>query len=462
VILFAIASLLIAQPAPDSLIITYRTDTLTSTELRIFPPPDAELPLYYQAAWGDGDTSDWVGPVQSRVDAGRYHQYRRSGEYEVSARVKDQAGRVSDWGKHLPVVVTTPVLKWSFSVGDTSPVVSSPAVDEKGNVYFGDETGWFFSLDPGGNLRWKYLTANAIYASPSVWKGLVYLPAIDSHQYCFDTQGKLRWKTYLGDELYGAAALDPKGNAYVTGDAGTLYAVAANGKLRWKYQVGEECSSAPSIGINGLIYVSAESVLCIDGRGRRRWGFSPPEEGYFYGSPVPDLKGSVYAGNDDGYLYLIGPDGRMRWRSLVPDEDEIRTEPCLGPGDTVYYGSEGYHLVRKAPKGQSEVMYEADDILIGTPAISDSGTVYFLPDDGVMYAQQSTGRLVWKADVAAEEKSLYYTSAPCIAPDGTVYVGSWDGAVYAFDGNGAPARSLWPQYRHDAQHTGRLTKPRRR
>ncbi len=462
-------SLLIAQPAasprppaPDSVIITFRTDSLTDTELRIFPPPDAKLPLCYQAAWGDGDTSGWTEPVRSRVDAGRYHKYRRSGEYQVRARVRDEAGRVSEWGRAHTVVVTDPVFKWHFPLPDTNPVVGSPALDEQGNIYFGDEIGWFYSLDPSGRLRWKYQTRDAVYASASTWKGLVYLPAIDSHLYCFDANGKLRWKTYLGDELYGAAALDPKGNAYVAGDAGTLYAVAANGKLRWKYRLGEECSSAPSIGVNGLIYAASESVFCLDGRGRRRWAFAPPEEGYFYGSPVPDLSGSVYAGNDDGYLYCIGPDGRMRWRSLVPDEDEVRTEPCVGPADTVYYGSEGYYLCRKPPHSSSQVMYEADDILIATPALSDTSTLYFLPDDGVMYAYHTSGRLIWKYDVAAEEKDLYYTSAPCIAPDGTVYVGSWDGGLYAFDGDGPPANSLWPQYRHDAQHTGRLTKPRRR
>jgi outer membrane protein assembly factor BamB len=101
-------------------------------------------------------------------------------------------------------------------------------------------------------------------------------------------------------------------------------------------------------------------------------------------------------------------------------------------------------------------MYEADDIIAGTPAVSDKGTVYFLADDGTLYALRADGRLLWRHEIAGDEKGTYYTSSPVIGPDGTVYVGSWDGGLYAFRGDGPPARSFWPQYRRDARNTGRL------
>jgi outer membrane protein assembly factor BamB len=73
-----------------------------------------------------------------------------------------------------------------------------------------------------------------------------------------------------------------------------------------------------------------------------------------------------------------------------------------------------------------------------------------------MYAFTTYGRPVWVHEIAEDDKDTYYGSSPAIAPDGTVYVGSWDGGLYAFEGDGAPAKTLWPQYRHDAQHTGRV------
>jgi outer membrane protein assembly factor BamB len=105
------------------------------------------------------------------------------------------------------------------------------------------------------------------------------------------------------------------------------------------------------------------------------------------------------------------------------------------------------------------VVHEPDDILIATPAISDKGTIWYVPDDGVLYGRTSEGRLIWKRDVAAGSKEIYYTSSPVIAPDGTIYVGSWDNGLYAFRGDGPPAATLWPQYRQNAQHTGQVPQP---
>jgi outer membrane protein assembly factor BamB len=105
------------------------------------------------------------------------------------------------------------------------------------------------------------------------------------------------------------------------------------------------------------------------------------------------------------------------------------------------------------------VFYEASDILVGTAASSDKGTIFSLPDDGTLVAKAANGRLLWTRDVASGNKEVYYTSSPTIGPDGVVYVGSWDGGLYAFRADGPGANTTWPQYRHDPQHTGRVSKP---
>lgn len=450
-------SLLVAAvPAPDSLVLPMRADTLTETELTVFPPAKAKLPVSFEIAWGDGETLRWTQPSMSEYT--RYHRYRRHGDYLVRVRAKDADGKLSGWSKPVKVTVTRPVLKWSYPTIDSSPVIASPALDESSNVYFGDEDGRFYSFDPEGRPRWLYRTQGAVYAAASIFKNNIYVASLDSHLYCLDTKGKLRWKVRIGDELYTAPAVGANGTLYLGTDTGLVVALNPHGKILWHFHVKGGICSSPSIGVNGLIYVVGDSVYCLDQKGRRRWAFGTPDGEYFFGGAVPDLAGNVYAGNDDGSIYCIGPNGRLRWRAPVPDEDEIKTEVTIGPGDTLFLGSDGYYLFRKAPNDVVRIMYEANDALAATPALSAAGTSYFLPDDGVLYALSSTGRMVWQQDVAASDKSLYYTSSPTIGPDGTVYVGSWDGVLYAFEGDGPPARSLWPQYRHDAQHTGRLTK----
>lgn len=472
------AGLCLAAPAsPDSLVLPARLDTLTEGELRIYPPEGARLPVRYQVSWGDGETLDWTLPLQTATDISRYHRYRRFGDFQVRARLRDATGAVSAWGRPLEVTVGPSLLKWVFPTFD--PITGSPALDRDGNVYVGDESGWFYSIAPDGQLRWSFQAGGPMLATaciapdpPSGAGGffrrlfgprkpareLVYVPSLDSQLYCLDTDGNLVWKTHLGDELYTAPAVDAAGGVYVGTDAGRLVKVSRLGAVEWEHDTGDEITGSPSVGADGLVYITSDSVYCLDARGRLRWTFGTPTEDYFYASPVPDIEGNVYAGCVDGYVYCLRPDGRLRWRAPTPDEDEIKPEVVYGPDGVLWFGDDGYYFNRKTPDGTVEHIYEADDYIIATAAVAEDGTVYFLPEDGYLYALGPTGRLRWKLEVAVEGKDLYCTSAPVIAPDGTVYVGSWDGGVYAFQGGSPPARSGWPQYRHDAGHTGRLTR----
>ncbi len=458
-----LALLLGADPlsAPDSLVVPMWADTAVEIEAVIFPPANALLPLYYQVAWGDGDTLDWTGPLESPTDISRYHKYKTPGDYAVSVRARDSLGRVSGWGKHYDVKVwPEPIQKGLFPTDDA--MVASPTLDLQGNIYIGDESGTFRSITPNGHERWKFQAGDAVYSSAAINRDQVYFASLDSNVYCLDTAGKRRWSLYLGDEIYSTSAIGADGTIYIGTDKGTLAAIAPNGKKKWSFKTGDEIAGSPTIGLTGLIYITSDSVYCLDAKGRKHWAYGAPEGDYFYASAVVDDKGIVYVGNTDGYLYCIGPDGRQQWRTPAPEGDEIRPEVIVSPDSAFYFGTDGYYLCRKTPGGTPTIVYEAIDIVIATAAASDKGTVYFLPDDGTLYALASNGRLLWSREVASGDKDVYYSSAPTIGPDGTVYVGSWDGGLYAFRGDGPVANTFWPQYRHDPQHTGRLTKPPKR
>jgi outer membrane protein assembly factor BamB len=469
---------------PDSLVVPMWADTTVEIEAMIFPPANAALPIQYQIAWGDGDTLDWTEPFGSPTDISRYHTYRTSGEYAVSARAKDSLGRISDWGRPRGIwVMPEPIEKGVFPTED--PIVASPTLDLHGNIYVGDESGSFYSINPvNGELRWVFKVKDAIYGAAAVgsrvqkrpsgcnplallWPrkqtttDLIYFGSLDSNLYCLDTTGKQLWSLYMGDEIYGTPALGPDGTVYVGTDQGTLAAIAPNGEEKWTFKTGDLIAGSPTVDADGLIYITADSVYCLDAGGHRRWAYGTPNGDYFFASVVADSGGVVYVGNTDGFLYCLGPEGRLQWRAPVPEEDEIRPEVIVGPDRALYFGTDGYYLCRKTPMGTPTVVYEPLDILVGTAAVSDKGTVYFLPDDGFLYAVAANGRLLWTREIAVDDKDVYYTSAPTIGPDGTVYVGSWDGGLYAFRGDGPPAHTVWPQYRHDAQHTGRATGPQK-
>jgi outer membrane protein assembly factor BamB len=448
-------------PAPESLIVPLWADTTVEVEVSLYAPESAPLPVWFQVSWGDGETLDWTGPANDYLDILQYHRYRAPGTFDLTARVKNEAGAMSDWCPARRITVGEQIQKWSFVPGE-DPVVCAPSLDLHGNVYFGDESGTLYSLTPGGTLRWTARTRDAIYGAPVIVGNHVYYGSLDSTLYCVDTAGKPVWNLGLGDALYSPPAIAGDGTIYIGTDLGSLVSVTNKGKLRWSRKLGDEIAAPATIGANGLIYQTADSVYCFDAKGRRRWAFGAPEGDYFFAAAVPDLQGLVYAGNNDGSLYCVGPDGRLRWRAPAPDEDEVRPEITVGLDGSLYFGSDGYYLIRKRPGAAPETMFETNDIIIASAAISDKGTCYFLSDDGTLRAFAADGRLLYSREVVAGAKEVYYTGSPTIAPDGTVYVTSWDGGVFAFRGDGPPANTWWPQYRHDAQHTGRVQPPRRR
>jgi outer membrane protein assembly factor BamB len=459
----AVVALLGAGPlsAPDSLVVPMWTDTTVEVEAVVFPPPDAVLPLYYQIAWGDGDTLDWTEPLRSPIDISRYHTYRAPGGYMVSVRAKDSLSRISAWGRPRGVrVLPEPILKGVFPTSD--PIVASPSLDLHGNIYVGDEGGFFYSINSvNGAQRWVFKAKDAIYGAAAIAGDRVYFGSLDSNFYCLDTNGNQRWSLYFGEEIYCTPAIGADGTIYVGTDKGTLVAIAPNGKKRWSYKTGDDIAGSPTVGPKGHVYITSDSVYCVDARGRRRWAFGAPEGDYFFASAVVDENDIVYAGNNDGYLYCLGPDGRQLWRTPVPEGDEIRPEAIIGPDSALYFGTDGDFLCRKSPQGTPAVFYEANDIIVGAAAASDKGTIFSLPDDGTLVAKAANGRLLWTREVASGGKEVYYSSSPTIGPNGLVYVGSWDGGLYALLGDGPAASTPWPQYRHDPQHTGRVSKPNR-
>ena len=59
--------------------------------------------VYYQWDWGDGSTSQWLGPYNSGVEIETKHTWEDRGDYEVKVRAKDTNGLISDWSDPLPI-----------------------------------------------------------------------------------------------------------------------------------------------------------------------------------------------------------------------------------------------------------------------------------------------------------------------------------------------------------------------
>jgi outer membrane protein assembly factor BamB len=75
--------------------------------------------IYYLISWGDGTTTDWLGPYNSGEPLTMNHSWSEKGTYNITARAKDTDNRWGPWGelqvsmpKTKDLFITHPLLNW--------------------------------------------------------------------------------------------------------------------------------------------------------------------------------------------------------------------------------------------------------------------------------------------------------------------------------------------------------------
>jgi uncharacterized repeat protein (TIGR02543 family) len=61
--------------------------------------------IYYQFNWGDGSSSEWIGPFNSGTSTSASHSYIRKGNYAIQVRAKDTNGAISEYSDPLAIIM---------------------------------------------------------------------------------------------------------------------------------------------------------------------------------------------------------------------------------------------------------------------------------------------------------------------------------------------------------------------
>jgi parallel beta-helix repeat protein len=83
--------------------------------------------------------------------------------------------------------------QWTFPTSvdaDNYPadILSSPAVDNSGYIYFGSENHWIYAIDhEKGRIRWSYKTDGPMYSSPVINNKVLYVGSFDHYLYAIRT-----------------------------------------------------------------------------------------------------------------------------------------------------------------------------------------------------------------------------------------------------------------------------------
>ncbi|MEO0108790.1 MAG: PQQ-binding-like beta-propeller repeat protein [candidate division WOR-3 bacterium] len=385
------------------------TDTSTEVTIKVLTNDPKKREVAYMIDWGDGSPLGWSRYMASGTEVEHYHTYTTTGTMVIRVRASAHAFATTDtqasaWSKPCTLRVYASLVKWKFPV--PAGTFCAPALDSAGNIYFGDEAGWFYSLTPEGTLRWRFRVLDtlegAISAAAAIGNGMVYFPCEDMRIYALTLDGKLVWSYKTATPATAAPTPGADGMIYCADDSGIVYCLNNQGILKWTFVTNDEIDNGLAIGADGTIYVPADSMYALTPTGRRLWAQGAQEEDNpFYGVSIgPD--NDVYGTNKDGYLYrLDAKTGRIVWRVQSGDEEEIHTEAVFGPDNTIYFGSDDYYVNAKPKDGPSRILIETDDKIQATPAVNANGTVYFFSHDGFFYCLAPNGAGKWKRQIGS-------------------------------------------------------------
>ena len=190
---------------------------------------------------------------------------------------------------------------------------SLPAVNPSTGTLFMGSNFYFLqnvlALDPtNGAALWTDDTLGSVAASPLLTSaqpdGLVVVGSFDGFLRAYTQDGDRVWETGLRDHIYASPAQMADGTIVQPGADGTIYALAPlDGTIRWAFDTAEPIRSSPAI----------------------------------------DGDGNIYVGSGEGRLFVLNPDGTLRWsiRLIDQDRDDLNASPALGSEAVVIAGESG-------------------------------------------------------------------------------------------------------------------------
>lgn len=278
---------------------------------------------------------------------------------------------------------------WKFKMGDISV---SAALVHNGRIYFGSHDGniycldltgkllWkkylgdiivsytaavgdkiftaagrtFFCLSEDGTEKWRFVTEDGIFTSPTAVNGIILISSYDKHIYALDIEnGGLRWKfpvggpvgtplVFSGDKPISTLSVrsmpsmpEAKNPAlYFASLDNNIYALHEDGSLLWKFNSGTSFATIVTASKDILYCGTAAGYLyALDLHGREKWKF---RTGGMITAGATPHKDKVYIGSWDNKFYCLSEKGEKLWGFLTGGP--VAAEAIV-VGNRVYFGS---------------------------------------------------------------------------------------------------------------------------
>jgi len=306
---------------------------------------------------------------------------------------------------------------WTYKT--EGAIYSSPAVVD-GKVYVGSNDGCLYCLNittttPDGVLIWKYQTGGPVKSSPTVVEGQVFFGSDDCYMYCLNaTTGDLIWRFPTGYTVRSSPALDVE-KVIFGSDDGYVYCIdrtyLVNGTpyIIWKYNGGAAGSSSPAVVNNRVFIGGGKSIYCLKEN-------------------------------------TTDPNGELIWTCYTGD---YLTTPAVIEGQvfiTGYYYSYGHIFSLNASTGSviwtftSHYGYHG----VSSSVAVSNGRVFFQYHNTIYAVNATTGSLIWEIGAPVSE-----WSSPAIAKD-KMFIGTGSFLCCLNQSTGEPLFRYWTGTRYSS------------
>ncbi|MGQ9708054.1 MAG: outer membrane protein assembly factor BamB family protein [bacterium] len=293
-----------------------------------------------------------------------------------------------------------------------------------------------FEVVGEGSILWA-LAAEEFVSSPAlstVSTGTETRPAIivgglDAQIYAIDPyQAETLFRvTQAGEweEFISSPAIGPDDCIYIGNENGILYAINRSGQTRWYFPElpgPDAISVSPALDGNCIYFAGEDRILHKlqdHGTGYTElWNYTLTSE--VNSSPVilPDSR--VLVIDDSGYVTCLNPDGTLSYQFFV--NAAVQSSPAVDNSGNIYFGTDQGDLIALSPAGESLWTYHIPsrfNDIASSPVIDANGNIYFGCEDGYLYKLSPAGELLWQCEI---HPTAAITSTPLLTADGYIYV----------------------------------------
>ena len=231
------------------------------------------------------------------------------------------------------------------------------------------------------------------------------------------------WTFNMESPIHSSPAIY-KDYLYVISSNGILKAIdMETGEEEWDLDLESPSNSSPIVHKNRL-YVGCEDGLNAVNINTHKvvWDYecdNVASTPFFH----DDI---VYFGSDDGHLYGLNTDGKVKFDKKLGDE--VKSSPIV-VDDTIYVGSTNSKFYSLDTDESKNWDFTTGDEILSSPSHVDDSVIFGSSDGNVYCLDDSNGDLIWKEDLS--NKVL---SSPTVDKhDKSVYIGSDEGNITCLD-----------------------------